>query len=89
MTNAKRQAIYLNDHLAGATVGIELARRTLAENNDAQLGAFLRAFLLPPGSASHEDQASSSSSAVQGRPVGSGRRVSRSHSVPGVQWSRQ
>lgn len=45
MTNAKRQAIYLNDHLAGATVGIELARRTLAENNDAQLGAFLRAFL--------------------------------------------
>jgi len=26
--------IYLNDHLAGATVGVELARRTLSSNRD-------------------------------------------------------
>lgn len=27
-------AIYLNDHLAGATIGVELARRTAASNRD-------------------------------------------------------
>jgi hypothetical protein len=35
-------AIYLNDHLAGATGGLELAKRTSRENPDAELGAFLR-----------------------------------------------
>src|SRR3954453_6653802 len=34
--------IYLNDHLAGATLGVELARRTLRENDDGELGEFLR-----------------------------------------------
>jgi hypothetical protein len=34
--------IYLNDHLAGSTVGLELARRTLAENEGSELGEFLR-----------------------------------------------
>src|SRR4051794_40527654 len=33
--------IYLNDHLAGATVALELARRTHGENRDGELGAFL------------------------------------------------
>jgi len=45
MTNAKLLAIYLNDHLAGATVGIELTRRTLAENEGTELGEFVREFL--------------------------------------------
>jgi hypothetical protein len=35
-------AIYLNDHLAGATVGVEMARRTLNSNGDNDLGEFLR-----------------------------------------------
>lgn len=35
-------AIYLNDHLAGATLGVELARRTLSENEEGELGEFLR-----------------------------------------------
>lgn len=34
--------IYLNDHLAGATLGVELAKRTLKENPDGELGEFLR-----------------------------------------------
>jgi hypothetical protein len=33
--------IYLNDHLAGATLGVELAHRTLRENEDGELGEFL------------------------------------------------
>jgi hypothetical protein len=35
-------AIYLNDHLAGATLGVEVARRTLNSNNDNEFGDFLR-----------------------------------------------
>jgi len=35
-------AIYLNDHLAGATLGVELARRTLKENDEGELGDLLR-----------------------------------------------
>jgi hypothetical protein len=31
-------AIYLNDHLAGATGGVELARRTRASNADTEFG---------------------------------------------------
>ena len=34
-------AIYLNDHLAGSTAGVELARRTAHENDGSELGAFL------------------------------------------------
>jgi hypothetical protein len=34
-------AIYLNDHLAGATAGVELARRALKENRENDYGRFL------------------------------------------------
>jgi hypothetical protein len=34
-------ATYLNDHLAGATAGRELARRSAASNRGSELGAFL------------------------------------------------
>jgi hypothetical protein len=37
--------IYLNDHLAGATLGIELARRTRGENEGSDLGVFLEGLL--------------------------------------------
>jgi hypothetical protein len=40
-------AIYLNDHLAGATLGLELARRTARENAGSPLGLFLTEVLLP------------------------------------------
>jgi hypothetical protein len=38
-------AIYLNDHLAGATVGTELARRSLRANRGTELGRFLEELL--------------------------------------------
>lgn len=34
-------AIYLNDHLAGATAGVELARRAAKSNRGSAYGAFL------------------------------------------------
>lgn len=34
--------IYLNDHLAGSTVGVALARRSLKANEGSELGGFLR-----------------------------------------------
>jgi hypothetical protein len=34
-------AIYLNDHLAGATAGVELARRAARSNRDSDYGPFL------------------------------------------------
>ncbi len=34
-------AIYLNDHLAGSTAGVELARRARGSNEGSELGAFL------------------------------------------------
>ena len=34
-------AIYLNDHLAGSTVGVELARRTRGANSGSELGQLL------------------------------------------------
>jgi hypothetical protein len=37
--------IYLNDHLAGATVGLELVRRVERENTGTELGEFLRGLL--------------------------------------------
>jgi hypothetical protein len=37
----KLLAIYLNDHLAGATGGLELVRRVAGNNRGSELGAFL------------------------------------------------
>ena len=39
--------MYLNDHLAGATLGLELARRTARENEGNTLGTFLADALVP------------------------------------------
>lgn len=39
--NRKLLAIYLKDHLAGATAGLELARRVEASNRSTEYGAFL------------------------------------------------
>jgi hypothetical protein len=39
--NRKLLGIYLNDHLAGATVGLELAKRASGSNQDGELGEFL------------------------------------------------
>jgi len=39
--NEKLRAIYLNDHLAGATAGTELARRAAGSNEGTELGSFL------------------------------------------------
>lgn len=40
-TTPKYLAIYLNDHLAGATAGAELAARAEGENRGTPLGAFV------------------------------------------------
>ena len=37
----KYLAIYFNDHLAGATTGVELAKRIRGENEGTELGAFV------------------------------------------------
>ena len=41
MAERKLLQIYLNDHLAGATAGLELARRALSSNEGTEVGAFL------------------------------------------------
>ena len=38
---SKYLATYLNDHLMGATLGVELVRRAAGENQGSELGAFL------------------------------------------------
>ena len=38
---SKYLATYLNDHLMGATLGVELVRRAARENQGSELGAFL------------------------------------------------
>jgi hypothetical protein len=38
---SKYLATYLNDHLAGATFGVELVRRAAGENKGSELGVFL------------------------------------------------
>ena len=38
---SKYLATYLNDHLMGATLGVELVRRAAGENEGSELGAFL------------------------------------------------
>jgi hypothetical protein len=40
-TTAKYLGIYLDDHLAGSTGGLELAKRAAAEHEGTELGAFL------------------------------------------------
>ncbi len=35
---AELLGIYLNDHLAGSTVGVELVRRSLKQNEGSELG---------------------------------------------------
>jgi hypothetical protein len=42
MFSLRRLDIYLNDHLAGATAGLELARRAAGENAGTSLGDFLQ-----------------------------------------------
>jgi hypothetical protein len=42
MPDTKLLQIYLNDHLAGATGGCELAKRALSSNEGTDLGSFLR-----------------------------------------------
>jgi hypothetical protein len=37
----RRLDIYLNDHLAGSMLGVELSRRTLGSNRGTELGEFL------------------------------------------------
>jgi hypothetical protein len=39
----RRLDVYLNDHLAGATLGAELSRRAATENRGTELGEFLEA----------------------------------------------
>jgi hypothetical protein len=46
MAEAKLLAIYLNDHLAGATLGVELTKRSLRANRGNEFGSFLEAFLV-------------------------------------------
>ncbi len=43
--NKKYAGIYLNDHLAGAIVGLELAKRCLSRNRGTPLGTYLEQFL--------------------------------------------
>ena len=39
--NTKLVGIYMNDHLAGSTVGLELAKRAASSNEGTPLGDFL------------------------------------------------
>jgi hypothetical protein len=39
--NLKYLSVYLNDHLAGATVGVELSKRAASSNDGTDYGAFL------------------------------------------------
>ncbi len=41
MTDLKLLSTYLNDHLAGSTVGVELCRRAASNNAGTELGGFL------------------------------------------------
>lgn len=45
MTRQKLLNIYLADHLAGAAVGQELAKRCLSNNSGTELGTYLTSFL--------------------------------------------
>ena len=41
MADNKYLTIYLNDHFAGSTIGLELAKRARGSNEGTPLGAFL------------------------------------------------
>ena len=41
MPDGRLLAIYLNDHLGGATLGVELTKRALRSNRGTELGVFL------------------------------------------------
>ena len=41
MADGRLLSVYLNDHLAGATLGVELTRRSLRSNRGTELGSFL------------------------------------------------
>lgn len=43
---AARLAIYLNDHLAGSTLGLELAKRAAGSNEESSYGAALAALTI-------------------------------------------
>jgi hypothetical protein len=45
MSNEKYLNIYLNDHLAGAIAGFELAKRSAASNRGTPFGDFLTSFV--------------------------------------------
>jgi hypothetical protein len=45
MTRQRLLNIYLADHLAGAVIGQELAKRSLSSNGGTELGTFLSGFL--------------------------------------------
>ena len=45
MTTNKLLRIYLNDHRAVSTAGVELAKRCLSSNKETPLGGFLQALL--------------------------------------------
>jgi hypothetical protein len=45
MTRQKLLNIYLADHLAGAAIGQELAKRCLSNNSGTELGTYLTSFL--------------------------------------------
>ncbi|MDQ3865373.1 MAG: hypothetical protein M3304_00880 [Actinomycetota bacterium] len=45
MADGKLLSVYLNDHLAGASLGIELTRRSLRSNRGSELGRFLEELL--------------------------------------------
>lgn len=47
--NEKLRGIYLNDHLAGATAGHELARRAAGSNDGTELGEFLERLAIEVG----------------------------------------
>lgn len=46
MPDGRLLAIYLNDHLAGATLGVELTKRALKSNRGDDLGTFLQRLLV-------------------------------------------
>jgi hypothetical protein len=45
--NRRLIAIYLRDHLAGAVLGYELAKRALSSNRDNELGRYLEETFIP------------------------------------------
>ena len=53
LTTSTPLSIYLNDHLAGSTGGIELARRIAGENQGTELGTFMEGLVREIGEDRH------------------------------------